>query len=199
MTSRENVSKVETAIDLTESERSRLYDAMKVALTKRGRFVSLRAESLKALKYVDPDETLPRVRFNFTVSPEELEARNIPYDSLSLGRELDRPQIVSFGAGRTVMRSIMLPNGDELPVMGEDVQGLTLSRGPQSGVVVECEGSTGLYYDANGSKITIDPGAIMGRPLELHGVDMHFLNGEAMTRPELLDLTVHIEKLTETN
>jgi hypothetical protein len=93
------------------------------------------------------------------------------------------------------MRSVTLPDGDELPVMGEDVQGLTLSRHPHTGVFVEDEGSTGLYYDAHGSKITIDPDGIAGAPIEIHGANMHFLDGEAMTRPELVELTAHIEKL----
>jgi hypothetical protein len=200
MVNQEQPKKPETAIDLTEEERSALLGAGARLLKSRGLVI----EPKPTTKYLDDDgqEYRPEPHLEANISSDELSACSLDYDSLVLqGSDLefgnDGPAVIYIGVTRMATRTIPSIESQPMALIGSEQQGVQLSRDPHLGIVVDEEVGDGVFYAGPDAvdTYTVNSGLEDEHTTELRGPQLYMEKIEPLSRQELVDLTAGLEKL----
>ncbi len=187
--------RIETAVDLTGSDRATLYNAMDQLLEKRGNLVFPDA----SVQHINSDGQpyWPQPTLKFEVPTDELIARRIPFDFVKMAQNevygTETNFALEFAVGRSAVKTFEVEGSEPITLLGEEVHGVILSKPREAGlgIVIAEETGQGTYYNASDSLeiLKINSGQADEQTIEVSGTRPYVAENVLMTRRDIVELT----------
>lgn len=196
--SKRSTPQEKTAIDLTETERSRLFTEATKLLRSRGEVI--RADPAVLYLNEQGKKYTPEPYLQAEIPSDELAAYRLPYDKVTLSsNEVDlkdgAPILMGIETQRMTTREIPLEeNKSPILAMGHETQGVIIAHEKTLGLVVEDEyGEVDLYPGTPDDKqITHDAD---GNRIVIKGSSLFVDTAPLLSYTELLNLTEAFKKI----
>jgi hypothetical protein len=194
----------ETAYDLTEEERERVYAALEAILAARGEVVDPAANA----RYITPEGKpyTPAAYHEASVSREESESFSLPYDVVfvtdqnpdEVSGEKPIPGLLTLGTSSLTNRSMPTRDGRSTTSgFGTEEKYVIFGQEAGLGIVIEREDREAELQDGEAPEKVLATEGENGEQLELSEIPTHVTDAPPLTRQEILGITAMLEALNQ--